>query len=193
MLSLVSEAAEQRPLLCVVDDAQWLDQTSALTLAFVARRLLAEPVGLVFAAREPGEELRHLPVLEVRGLVDGDARALLNSTVQFALDERGARADPRGDPREPARAARAAPGFDADAAGRRVRRCRTPSDLSSRIEESYVRRLEALPDAVRRLLLVAAAEPVGDPLLLQRACERLGIALSATSTRRTGCWQSTSG
>jgi predicted ATPase len=62
VLSLVSEVAEQRPLLCVVDDAQWLDQTSALTLAIVARRLLAEPVGLVFAAREPGEELRHLPV-----------------------------------------------------------------------------------------------------------------------------------
>ena len=67
VLSLLSEAAEERPLLCVVDDAQWLDQSSALTLAFVARRLLAEPVGLVFAAREPGEELRHLPELEVRG------------------------------------------------------------------------------------------------------------------------------
>ena len=68
VLSLLSEAAEERPLLCVVDDAQWLDQTSALTLAFVARRLLAEPVGLVFAAREPGEELRHMPELEVHGL-----------------------------------------------------------------------------------------------------------------------------
>ena len=74
----------ERPLLCVVDDAQWLDQTSALTLAFVARRLLAEPVGLVFAAREPGEELRHLPELEVHGLRDGDARALLGSAVRFA-------------------------------------------------------------------------------------------------------------
>ena len=72
-LSLVSEVAEERPLLCVVDDAQWLDQASALTLAFVARRLLAEPVGLVFAAREPGEELQHVPDLEVSGLVTGDA------------------------------------------------------------------------------------------------------------------------
>ena len=68
VLSLFSEVAEERPLLCVVDDAQWLDQASALTLAFVARRLLAEPVGIVFAAREPGEELRHVSELEVRGL-----------------------------------------------------------------------------------------------------------------------------
>ena len=71
-----------------MDDAQWLDRSSALTLAFVARRLLAEPVGLVFAAREPGEEFEHVPQLEVRGLVNGDARALLSSTVRFALDER---------------------------------------------------------------------------------------------------------
>ena len=74
VLSLLSEVAEEHPLLCVVDDAQWLDQASALTLAFVARRLQAEPVGMVFAAREPGEELRHLAVLEVPGLVEGDAR-----------------------------------------------------------------------------------------------------------------------
>jgi predicted ATPase len=66
VLSLFSEVAEERPLLCVVDDAQWLDQASALTLAFVARRLLAEPVGIVFAAREPGEELAHVSELEVQ-------------------------------------------------------------------------------------------------------------------------------
>ena len=88
VLSLVSEAAEQRPLLCVVDDAQWLDQSSALTLAFVSRRLLAEPVGFVFATRQPGAALQHLPSIEVRGLVNGDARALLSSAVQFTLDER---------------------------------------------------------------------------------------------------------
>ena len=88
VLSLFAAVAEERPLLCVVDDAQWLDQASALTLAFVARRLLAEPVGIVFAAREPGEELRHLPELEVRGVRNGDARALLSSAVRFKLDER---------------------------------------------------------------------------------------------------------
>ena len=88
VLSLFSEVAEERPLLCVVDDAQWLDQASALTLAFVARRLLAEPVGLVFAAREPGEELEHVPELRVQGLRNGDARTLLGSAVRFMLDER---------------------------------------------------------------------------------------------------------
>ena len=178
VLSLVSEVAEQRPLLCVVDDAQWLDQTSALTLAFVARRLLAEPVGLVFAAREPGEELRHLPDLEVHGLVDGDARALLSSTVRFVLD-RPVRdrilAETRGNPLALLELPRGltptqlAGGFGVPEA----------RDLSKRIEKSYIRRLETLPEDARRLLLVAAAEPVGDPLLLQRACERLGIGLSA--------------
>src|SRR5919107_5016875 len=83
VLSLFSEAAEQRPLLCVIDDAQWLDQASALTVAFVARRLLAEPVGMVFAAREPAEELQHLPELEVHGLRDADARALFAAAVGF--------------------------------------------------------------------------------------------------------------
>ena len=178
VLSLFSEVADERPLLCVVDDAQWLDQTSALTLAFVARRLLAEPVGLVFAAREPGEELRHLPDLEVHGLVNGDARALLNSTVRFALDRQvrdRILAETRGNPLALLELPRGlTPTQLAGGLGMPEAR-----DLSSRIERSYIRRLETLPEATRRLLLVAAAEPVGDPLLLQRACERLGIAVSA--------------
>src|SRR4051812_35738362 len=86
VLSLLSEAAEERPILCLVDDAQWLDRATALTLAFVARRLLAERVGVVFAAREPGERLAHLPELEVRGLLTDDARALLGATVWLKLD-----------------------------------------------------------------------------------------------------------
>jgi hypothetical protein len=88
VLSLLSEVAEQRALLCVVDDAQWLDQASVRTLAFVARRLLAEPVGIVFATREPGDALQHLPQLEVAGVRDGDARTLLSSAVRFRFDER---------------------------------------------------------------------------------------------------------
>ena len=178
VLSLVSEAAEHRPLLCIVDDAQWLDQTSALTLAFVSRRLLAEPVGLVFAAREPGEQLRHLSELAVEGLVNGHARALLGSAVRFTLDERvrdRILAETRGNPLALLELPRGetpaelAGGFATPGAG----------DLAKRIEQSYVRRLESLPDDARRLLLVAAAEPVGDPLLLRRACERLGIAHAA--------------
>jgi pimeloyl-ACP methyl ester carboxylesterase len=81
VLSLFAAEAEQRPLLCVVDDAQWLDRASALTLAFVARRLLAERVGLVFAAREPGLELQHVHGLDVLGLRNGDSRALLRATL----------------------------------------------------------------------------------------------------------------
>ena len=177
-LSLLSDAAEQRALLCVVDDAQWLDQTSALTLAFVARRLLAESVGLVFAAREPGEELQHVPTLEVRGLVNGDARALLSSTVRFALDERvrdRILAETRGNPLALVELPRGlAPKQLAGGFGMPEAR-----DLSKRIEDSYARRLETLPEDARTLLLVAAAEPVGDPLLLKGACERLGVALSA--------------
>src|ERR1700739_3179094 len=87
-LTLLSEAAEEQPLLCVVDDAQWLDQASAQALACAARRLLAERVGLIFATRESGAQLRGLPELDVQGLRGEDARALLRSVVQVRLDER---------------------------------------------------------------------------------------------------------
>ena len=178
VLSLFSEVAEQRPLLCVVDDAQWLDQASALTLAFVARRLLAEPVAIIFAAREPGEELQHVSELEVFGVHNSDARALLSSAVRFKLDERVRDriiAETRGNPLallelpRGLTARQLAGGFGLLGA----------QALTGRIEESFVRRLEALSDDARRLLLVAAAEPVGDPLLLWRAAERLGIRPAA--------------
>ena len=178
VLSLVSDVAEERPLLCVIDDAQWLDQASALTLAFVARRLLAERVGLVFAAREPGEELRHVPDLDVPGLVNGDARALLSSTMRFALDGRVRDriiAETRGNPLALLELPR---GLTATELAGGFGMLEAP-DLSKRIENSYLRQVETLPSDARRLLLVAAADPVGDPLLLQRACGRLGIALSA--------------
>ena len=184
VLSLFSEVAEERPLLCVVDDAQWLDHASALTLAFVARRLSAEPVGIVFAAREPGEELRHMTDLVVHGLRNGDARALLGADARFMLDERvrdRVIAETQGNPLALLELPRGltvtelAGGFGLPGA----------RPLSGRIEESFVRRLDALPEDARRLLLLAAAEPVGDPLLLWRAAELLRIGPTAADRAAT--------
>jgi DNA-binding CsgD family transcriptional regulator len=180
VLTLLSGAAEERPLLCLVDDAQWLDRASAQVLAFVARRLLADPVGLLFAARDPGEQLGGLPDLEVRGLRDAEARRLLRSVVRVRLDEQvrdRILAETQGNPLallELPRGlslAQLAGGFGLDRA----------QTVPGRIEESYRHRLEALPADTRSLLLVAAAEPVGDPALVWRAAERLGIAGSAAA------------
>jgi DNA-binding CsgD family transcriptional regulator len=174
VLSLLSEVADERPLLCVVDDGQWLDQASALALAFVARRLLAEPVGIVFAAREPGEELQHITGLEVRGLRNGDARALLGTAVQFILDEQvGGRivAETRGNPLALLELPRGLTATELSLGFGLA----DPRPLPARIEESFIRRLGALPEDARRLLLLAAAEPVGDPVLLWRAAEQLAI------------------
>jgi DNA-binding CsgD family transcriptional regulator len=185
VLSLLSEVAGERPLLLVVDDAQWLDQASALTLAFVARRLLAEPVGILFGAREPGLELRNLPELEVTGLVNGDARALLGAAVRFRLDERVRDliiAETRGNPLallelpRGLTATQLAGGFGLLGA----------HALSGRIEQSFVRRLSRLSDDARRLLLLAAADPVGDPALLWSAARRLGIGAEASAEATDG-------
>jgi DNA-binding CsgD family transcriptional regulator len=174
VLSLFAAVAEDRPLLCVIDDAQWVDQTSKLTLAFVARRLLAEPVGIVFGTREPGEELQHIPEVEIQGVRNGVARALLSSAVRFKLDEAVRDrivAETRGNPLallelpRGLTATQLAGGFGLLGA----------HGLSGRIEESFIRRLELLPERGRRLLLVAAAEPAGDPALLWRAAEQLGL------------------
>ena len=173
-LSLISEAAEERPLLCVVDDAQWLDHASALTLGFVARRLVAEPVGLMFATRERGDELRHVAELEVRGLPNGDARALLRSVVRFVMDEPVRDrivAETHGNPLALLELPRGLTALEL-AGGFGVLGARM---LPGRIEESFARRVDALSHDARRLLLVAAAEPSGDPLLLWRAAQRLGI------------------
>ena len=174
VLGLLSDAAEVRPLLCVIDDAQWLDRASGHALAFVARRMLAEPVVMLFAAREPSELLAGLPELVVDGLGDGDARALLASATPGRLDERIADelvVETRGNPLallELPRGlspAQLAGGFGLPAA----------LSLSGRIEESFQRRLGALSDETQRLLLVAAADPTGDRALLWRAAEGLGI------------------
>ena len=182
-LSLLSEVAEQQPLLCVIDDAQWLDRASAQTLAFVARRLLAEPVALVFATREQGEEFRGLPELPVRGLRDGDAQELLSSVVRGPLDERVRDriiAETRGNPLALLELPQG--GTPADLVGG----FGLPSapglpGLPGRIEDSFRRRLEVLPTATQRLMLVAAAEPAGEPALVWRAAERLGIGAEAVA------------
>ncbi len=184
VLSLLCEAAEDRPLLCVIDDAQWLDRASAQTLAFAARRLLAEPVGLVFAARDPGSELRGLAELEVSGLSMREARALLRSAVHFLLDERVRDrivAETQGNPLallelpRGLTATQLAGGFGLLSA----------QTLPGRIEESFERRLRALPQDTRLLLLLAAAEPVGDPMLLWRAAEHLGMQAPGAAAEKS--------
>ena len=180
VLSLFSAAAEKQPLLCVVDDAQSLDRVSAQALVFVARRLLAESVALVFATREGSEELDGLPKLAVEGLRDGDARALLGSAVRVPLDE-GIRerlvAETRGNPLALLELPRGlTPGELAGGFG-----LLDAPALSGRIEDSFRRRLAGLPADTQRLLLIAAAEPVGDPVLVWRAARRLGIGLQAAA------------
>jgi tetratricopeptide (TPR) repeat protein len=178
VLTLLAEVAEERPLLCVVDDAQWLDRASAEVLTFAARRLLAEPVGLVFAAREPCEQFGGLAELEVRGLPDQHARTLLDSVVRFRLDEQvrdRILAETAGNPLALLELPRGmgptelAGGFGLVGA----------QPVAARIEQGFRRRIEALPADTRSLMLVAAAEPAGDPALVWRAAGQLGIPASA--------------
>jgi DNA-binding CsgD family transcriptional regulator len=178
VLGLLAEAAEEQALACVVDDAQWLDSSSARTLAFVARRLVAEKIALVFATRELGEILWGLPELNVAPLERRDARALLDSVLPVRLDERVFErivAETRGNPLAVLEMPRGlSPSQLAGGFG-----LPTTAPLSAGIEDRYTRRLAKLPSDARRLLLVAAADPVGDPALVWRAAERLGIPESA--------------
>jgi DNA-binding CsgD family transcriptional regulator len=189
VLGLLSEAAEQQPLVCVVDDAQWLDRASAQALAFAARRLLAEPVALIFAAREPGEELRGLRELVVGGLDEGDARELLSSVISGPVDERVRDriiAETRGNPLALLELPRGvtpadlAGGFGAPGMPGTPGASGLPG-VAGRIEDSFRRRLEALPGPTQRLMLVAAAEPAGEPALVWRAAQRLGIGPAAVA------------
>jgi DNA-binding CsgD family transcriptional regulator len=186
VLSLLSEVAEEQPLICVVDDEQWLDRASAQVLAFVARRLDAESVGLVFAVRGTSRELAGLPELVVEGLREGDARALLDSLLTGPLDARVRDqivSETRGNPLALLELLR---GYTpAELAGGFGLHGGVP--LSRSIEESFRRRLVALPADTRRLLRLAAADPVGEPLLVWRAAERLGIPVqAATPAAETG-------
>lgn len=181
-LTLLSDIAEEGPLLCVLDDAQWLDRPSAQALAFAARRLMADPVVLLFGVREPCEdvELASFPALSLSGLAIDDARAVLDSILPGPLDPRVRDrivAETRGNP----------------LALHELPRALTPEELTGgfgfsetpmiygRIEDGYLRRLETLPETTRRLLLVAAAEPLGDPVLVLRAADALGIAATAAA------------
>jgi predicted ATPase len=180
VLSLFSEVAEEQPLICLVDDEQWLDRASAQALAFVARRLGAESVGLVFAARRTGEELAGLPELVVEGLGEDEARALLDSVLTGPLDARVRDQivlETRGNPLALLELPRGV--TPAELAGGFALPGVMP--LSGRIEESFRRRLDALPADTRRLLQLAAADPVGEPSLLRDAAERLAIGVEAAT------------
>jgi DNA-binding CsgD family transcriptional regulator len=180
VLSLLSDVAEERPLICLVDDEQWLDRASAHALAFVARRLEAESVGLVFAARSQSELLAGLPELVVDGLAEGDARALLESVLTAPLDVRVRDqivTETRGNPLALLELLKGL--TPAELAGGFGLPGEVP--LSRTIEESFRRRLEALPADTRRLLQLAAADPVGEPSLVWRAADRLAIHSEAAT------------
>jgi DNA-binding CsgD family transcriptional regulator len=184
VLTLLAEVAEEQPVICVVDDAQWLDRASVQALEFVARRLAAERVGLVFAVRETDEEprLAGLPELQVRGLAVEDAAALLESAVPGILDSRvrdRILAEAQGNPLALLELPRAlAP--DELALGTAPRRIGA-APLASRLERGFVAQLELLPAPARQFLLAAAAEPVGDVPLLWRAARRLGLGADAAA------------
>src|SRR4051794_10414739 len=179
-LTLFAEVAEERPLLCLVDDAQWLDAATSQVLGFVARRLLAESVAIVLTVRKPSHEreLADLPELSLRGLQDDDARALLSSVIPGRLDDRVRDrlvAETRGNPLALVELPRGrstgelAGGFVLPGAG----------TLPSQIEVHFRHRIVALPEATQRLMMLAAADPVGDATLLWRAAATLGVERQA--------------
>lgn len=175
VLSLLAEVAVERPLLCLVDDAHWLDQESAQIASFVARRLGAESIGMVMCTRRPMPALVGLPELVLTGLEEEHARALLASALRVPVDERVIEqliAETRGNPLallelpRGLSAAELAVGFA------------LPKEdaISGSIEQSFRQRVTQLPPDTQFLLLLAAADPLGDPLLLWRAADSLDIS-----------------
>jgi len=185
VLTLLSEVAADQPLLCLIDDAQWLDQTSAQVLAFVARRLEAESVAMIISIRGPGAMLvARLPELVLEGLPDADARALLASVIPGRIDERVRDrivAEAGGNPLALLELPRGITAAEL-AGGFGVARELT---VTGRIEQSFQRRIAPLPEMTQSLLLLAAAEPVGDPALLWRAAGNLGIGPDAAGPAET--------
>ena len=185
VLSLLTENAAARPLICLIDDAQWLDEASSQVLGFVGRRLQAEPVGLLFAVREAADErlFPGLPTLTLQGLSDEDAQALLAAAIPGHLDKRvRARivAETGGNPLgllELARGlaeAELAGGF----AGPRQ------ANLPGRLQDHYLHRVRVLPEPARQLMLLAASDPTGDATLLWRAAQTLGLGPDAAAAAR---------
>jgi DNA-binding CsgD family transcriptional regulator len=182
-LTLLSEqATRQRPVICLIDDAHWLDSATTQTLSFVARRIYAEPVALVFAVRGGSERdnLAGLPELAVNGLSDEDAHALLASVLHSPLDlavRDRIVAEADGNPRALVELPNAcsptelAYGFGRDG----------PAQIDNRTEAAFIRRVRRLSSETRRLMLVAAAEPTGDVALLWRAASRLGLTPMAAA------------
>ncbi|HEY2706080.1 MAG TPA: AAA family ATPase [Candidatus Dormibacteraeota bacterium] len=182
VLSLLHEVAEDRPLLGVVEDAHWLDHASAQVLAFVARRLHAGPVALLFAVRDHSSPARFagIPELELTGLPDADARMLIAAAIPGRLDEQVRDrivAEAQGNPLALLELHRGL--TSAELAGGFGLTSRQP--LSGRIEGCFLRRVEALPADTRRLLVLAAVEPTGDPVLLWSAAERMGLGSEAAT------------
>jgi DNA-binding CsgD family transcriptional regulator len=178
VLSLLSEVAAQHPLLCMIDGAQWLDQASAQVLAFVARRLKAESVLMMFATREQDEDFRGLPNVVIGGLADVDARDLLAQAVPWPMDDlvrERILAETRGNPHALLELPRElSPGQLAGGFG--LPEAMPPPD---RIEGSLLRRIEGLPGSARIALLVASAEPTGNLVLVTQAVARLGLSIGA--------------
>ncbi|MFG1817656.1 AAA family ATPase [Kribbella sp. NPDC049174] len=178
VLTLLSDAAEEQPLLCVVDDAQWLDQASAQTLEFAARRLRAERVAMVFAVRTSDQQprLTGLPELELHGLATGDAAALLESPATGRLDARvrdRILAEAHGNPLALLELPRQL--SSTELAFGPARGLASNAPLATRLEQGFLRQLEDLPEQSRQLLVLAAVEPVGDVDVLRRAAHRIGI------------------
>ncbi len=180
VLTLLASVAEERPLACVIDDAQWLDRASVQSLAFVARRLVVDPVALIFAVREPSDELTGLPELKVQGLGERDSHLVLASAISGPLDVQVRDrivAETRGNP----------------LALLQLPRVLTPTELAggfglpnmaavaSCVEQSFYRQFQSLPDDTQQLLVTAAAEPIGDIMLLRRAAELQGIGGDAAA------------
>ena len=186
VLSLLAENAAARPLVCLVDDAQWLDEASSQVLGFVGRRLLAEPVGLLFAVREAaGERLfPGLPALTVEGLTDEDARALLTAAIPGHLDERVCDRIVAETGGNPLGLLELASGMsEAELAGgfAGLPEASLPGHLQGRLRDHYLRRVRVLPGPAQQLMLLAAADPTGDATLLWRAAQTLGLGPDAAA------------